>query len=73
VKIPATYKCDVCGRTRDNDSNHWWAVWFQDTGLAVYPFSKCEGIDEIDDADFHLCGRECLSKKEAELLDQLQK
>ena len=25
--IPQPYKCNVCGKYRDSDTNHWWLIW----------------------------------------------
>jgi hypothetical protein len=27
TRIGEPYKCDVCGKHRDADANHWWLVW----------------------------------------------
>lgn len=26
--VPQPYKCNVCGKYRDRDTNHWWLVWY---------------------------------------------
>lgn len=60
-----TFKCDVCAKQRDSDSNHWFIVTATENTFIVQRWEDARP-DDINDADFHLCGQEHLTKKVAE-------
>lgn len=64
-----TYACDGCGVKRVNDSNHWYLVTVG-VQLIITAWSQAK-VEDIAQADLHLCGRTCLLKKVNELLDKL--
>lgn len=64
-----TFSCDVCSKMRSSDSNHWWLITIGSHALIVQPWDR-SSQEEIENAQFHVCGRDCLAKKESELLDK---
>lgn len=51
---PASFTCDVCGKRRDNDVNHWWMLMTAVEGIAIRHWSK-----SADEYDAHACGQAC--------------
>lgn len=61
-----TYLCDVCRKPRSEDANHWWLVSRGGREIILQPWAGAKAED-IEQADFHLCGESDLIKKVSEL------
>lgn len=60
--IPASVKCDGCGKNRIEDTNHWMTL---DACSYKGVLSFATGIfenDEMGNPANHACGRECATK-----------
>lgn len=53
--IPASVKCDGCGKSRDEDTNHWRSLSAARSSLSIN-----EGIGT--GYPFHVCGETCALK-----------
>ena len=36
TRIDEPYRCDVCGKLRESDANHWWLVWVEERDEYVH-------------------------------------
>lgn len=55
-----TYSCDAPGcHNLKKESNHWWIITFNPSGLLLYPMSN-EAKLKSDSRT--VCGRECVQK-----------
>lgn len=54
------YQCDGCGAGR-TVVNHWFLVTFGDRNLMIEPWEGASR-SEVEGADLHLCGAECVGK-----------
>jgi len=55
-----TYKCDECGKIKD-ETNRWWigqTSAMDGSGLFILPFAPAS----LKNADMHLCGESCVLK-----------
>ena len=51
-----TFKCDVCGKVREKDSNRWWLIIQQKDWLRIEKFStEAVSLDILA----HICGEDC--------------
>jgi len=53
--IPASAKCDGCGKSRQDDSNHWRSF-----GAGKVLLEIMDGIN--DGCNYHACGDSCTLK-----------
>jgi len=53
------YRCDECGRMKQ-EASHWWKLFrFEDGGIVqIAPWSN----PMMGTGSMHLCGRECVIK-----------
>ncbi len=64
-RLGQPYRCDVCGKLRENDANHWWLVWAADV-LVNSSVVLCVGDWDSSRAEQpeirHARGQECTMK-----------
>ena len=53
--IPASVKCNGCGKSRADDSNHWRSM-----GSSVTNFEMRVGV--VENWPYHSCGDSCTLK-----------
>jgi hypothetical protein len=82
VTTVITHKCDGpgCEHTK-RETNHWWKMYLLDRrddtfgGIVIVPWDV-DGFDSLgrpalrlpEQADYHLCGEQCMTRKLSELL-----
>ncbi len=54
--IPASVKCDGCGKNRQEDGNHWLTMWLDER---EFHFQRGASVN---DQGRHCCGAACASK-----------
>lgn len=68
------YLCDVCGKDRSSDANHWWLLWVVTLNdgwrKRIEIQSWHDGLAR-ERGIHHVCGQECLVKKSAELVAEV--
>jgi len=70
VALSKSFLCDVCGKTR-GEANKWFiATVNRDESTYISQSFHSATREEIESADFHLCGAGCASKKYSEFLDK---
>ena len=61
MKIPEAYRCDSCGKARENDANRWWLLELArvDSGM---PFTivvrQWNAIRAKENGVKHACGED---------------
>jgi hypothetical protein len=62
-----TFTCDVCGKDRRRDANHWWLIRLVFTRPTDGPQIDArlwdERLADEDDSWAHICGMDCLGKQ----------
>lgn len=62
MKIPETYKCEMCEKRRNDDSNHWLHGHLVGTGIMLLAWCDVIRSDQMErshqNADAHLCGQD---------------
>lgn len=58
MSVSPAYKCDLCGKDRREDANHWYLVWVAANGIFMLaPWSL---VDRGHELYGHACGRACV-------------
>ncbi|HEU4772794.1 MAG TPA: hypothetical protein VFS68_11625 [Candidatus Udaeobacter sp.] len=68
MSIQKSFLCDLCGKTR-GESNRWFIATVSEDGTTYISQAFHSATpEEIEQADFHLCGEGCATKKYSEFL-----
>jgi hypothetical protein len=75
MRVPNLYKCDNCGKMRD-ETNHWWLVRFDPPDskvLEIPPVFRLSPWNDQLAAELykgHVCSQDCVVKQLSKFMSQ---